>query len=57
MPTEVIFGCLMLLAVMLFLNIAMLVEIARDLKGIRHAIMCVHWDIYESKFTTTKNDA
>lgn len=57
MPNEVIVGCLMLLAFMLFLNIFMLAEMVGELRGIRRAIICLHWDIYESKFTTTKNDA
>ncbi len=57
MPTEVIVGCVLLLAFMLFLNIFMLADMIGELKGIRRAILCLHWDIYESKFTTTKNDA
>ena len=57
MPTEVIIGCFMLLAFMLFLNIFMLADMIGELKSIRLAIMFLHWDIYESKFTTTKNDA
>lgn len=57
MPIEVVIGCLMLLALMLFLNIAMLAGMISELRGIRRAIMFLHWDIYESNLPTTKNDA
>lgn len=56
MPTEVIFGCFMLLAFMLFINIFMLADMIGELKGIRRAIMFLHWDIYERNLPTTKND-
>lgn len=56
MPTEVIIGCVMLLAFMLFINIFMLADMIGELKGIRRAIMFLHWDIYERNLPTTKND-
>ena len=57
MPTEVILGCLMLLAFMLFLNVFMLADMIGELKGIRSAIMFLHLDIYERNLPTTKNDS